>query len=81
MVGIAVIDSGPGIAPEHRDAIFADYFRVVPEGETAGLGLGLAFVKKIVELHRGWIELKSELGVGSGFCLWLPSNIVKDKTQ
>lgn len=80
MVGIAVIDSGPGIALEHRDAIFADYFRVVPEKESSGLGLGLAFVKRIVELHRGWIELKSELGVGSGFYLWLPSNIVKDKT-
>ncbi len=74
MVGIAVIDRGPGIAPEHQDAIFADYFRVVPESEVTGLGLGLAFVKKIVELHRGWIELKSELGVGTGFCLWLPAN-------
>lgn len=78
MVGIAVIDHGPGIAPEHRDAIFADYFRAVPEAATAGLGLGLAFVKQIVELHRGWIELKSELGVGTGFCLWLPGNTGKD---
>jgi signal transduction histidine kinase len=77
MVGIAIIDSGPGIAPEHQDAIFADYYRVVPEGEIAGLGLGLAFVKKIVELHQGWIELKSELGVGTGFRLWLPSNITQ----
>lgn len=81
MVGIAVIDRGPGIAPEHRDAIFADYFRVVPEGEVAGLGLGLAFVKKIVDLHRGWIELKSEAGIGTGFYLWLPGNTYKDASQ
>ncbi|MDD2761124.1 MAG: HAMP domain-containing sensor histidine kinase, partial [Methylomonas sp.] len=74
MVGIAIIDRGPGIAPEHRDAIFADYFRSVPEGRVAGLGLGLAFVKKIVALHRGRIELESELGVGTGFWLWLPGN-------
>lgn len=81
MVGIAVIDSGPGIAPKHRDAIFADYFRIAPKGEVAGLGLGLAFVKKIVDLHCGWIELKSELGVGTGFCLWLPGNTDKDTSQ
>jgi len=81
MVGIAVIDHGPGIAPKHRDAIFADYFRVVPEGEVTGLGLGLAFVKKIADLHRGWIELKSELGIGTGFCLWLPGNTDKDNPQ
>jgi signal transduction histidine kinase len=78
MVGIAVIDSGPGIAPKHRDAIFAEYFRVVPESEVVGLGLGLAFVKKIADLHRGWIELKSEMGIGTGFYLWLPGKTDKD---
>ena len=75
MTGISVIDHGPGIAPEHRDAIFAEYFRAAPDRDTKGLGLGLAFVKRIVELHRGWIELKSNLDEGAGFCLWLPGDM------
>lgn len=72
MIGIAVIDHGELIAPECREAIFADYHRAVPEGQPGGLGLGLGFVKRIVELHRGWIELKSDAREGTGFRLWLP---------
>lgn len=71
MVGIAVIDQGLGIAPEHQQQVFSDYYRVNPESRTQGLGLGLSLVKRIINRHGGHIELTSTLGVGSCFCLWL----------
>lgn len=74
MAGIAVIDRGPGIAPEHREDIFSAYFRSDPDGTAQGLGLGLTFVKKIVGMHHGEIELESEAGKGCRFCIWLPCN-------
>lgn len=72
MAGIAVIDRGPGIPPEHRNDVFAAYFRSDPNGTAEGLGLGLAFVKKIVDMHHGEIELQSDMGKGSRICIWLP---------
>ena len=38
-----------------------------------GSGLGLAVVRQLVELHRGKVEVKSEVGVGATFRVWLPS--------
>lgn len=72
MVALAVTDRGPGIPPEHQEEIFSAYFRSNSEHAAPGLGLGLAFVKKIVEMHHGKIELRSEAGKGSRFCIWLP---------
>jgi signal transduction histidine kinase len=71
-VGMAVIDQGCGIDIKDHQLIFEDYQRVSAESSIAGLGLGLAFVRRIVEKHRGQLELESALGVGSTFCLWLP---------
>ena len=71
-VGIAVTDQGIGIAPRHQEKIFTEYFRVSPEGTTAGTGLGLAMVKEIVNAHNGEIKLKSKLDEGSTFTIWIP---------
>jgi signal transduction histidine kinase len=71
-VGIAVTDQGPGIAPEHQALILEDYYRVRPEGPTQGLGLGLSFVLRIAQMHHGELEVQSQPGQGSSFCLWLP---------
>jgi signal transduction histidine kinase len=71
-VGLCVTDQGKGIAPEHHAAIFQDYFRVEPEGQVRGIGLGLPFVRRIVDLHQGQIELLSNIDEGSRFCIWLP---------
>ena len=79
MVGIAVLDQGPGIPLSHQDAIFADYVRAEPSPGQEGLGLGLAFVKKITELHQGWIELIMDAKQGPGFCLWLPGHREEEK--
>lgn len=72
-VGIAVIDQGMGIGAEHQSAIFENYYRITPEGSVRGMGLGLPFVERIAQMHRGKLEVQSELAQGSTFILWLPT--------
>lgn len=72
MVGISVKDQGIGIAPENHAIIFNEYLQLNSNSQTRGFGLGLAFVKRIVELHQGTVELSSELGIGSEFIAWFP---------
>jgi signal transduction histidine kinase len=71
-VGIAITDQGCGIAPEDQSRIFNEFFRVAPESNVMGMGLGLAIVARIAQAHGGRIELQSQPGQGSCFCLWLP---------
>ncbi len=71
-VGVEIVDQGIGIDPGHHDAIFKEYFRVNENSPIRGIGLGLAFVKKIVELHHGKIEVSSRIGEGTRMVLWLP---------
>lgn len=71
-LGICVTDQGRGIEAQHHQAVFDDYYRVVAESTISGLGLGLAFVKRIVQMHQGEYELKSVVNQGSSFCIWLP---------
>lgn len=71
---MAVTDTGPGIAPEHQEAIFRP-FRRVDDSSTRreiGAGLGLSIVKDLVELMNGNITLISEVGRGSTFTIILP---------
>ncbi len=73
---IAVKDNGIGISEENQKKIFNRFFRVT-EGElhtTKGFGLGLNFVKKIVEEHGGKIDVKSEPGNGSTFIIKIPQH-------
>ena len=72
MTGVAVIDQGCGVATQFHKDIFLEYFRVDPESKVRGVGLGLSFVKRIVSLHSGEIELISDVGQGSSFCVWFP---------
>lgn len=72
-VGVSVKDEGMGITPENQSKIFEEYFRCNTESKTPGIGLGLAFVRQIMDLHHGMIELKSTPGEGSYFCLWFPT--------
>jgi len=74
-----VIDSGIGISDEDQAFIFEE-FRQLDASTTRkynGTGLGLAICKKIAELLRGSLTLKSELGKGSTFSFTIPLNIVK----
>ncbi len=67
---VSVSDSGTGITPEIRKKIFDPFFTTKPQGEGSGLGLGI--VRKIIDKHKGRIELESEIGVGTTFSVYLP---------
>lgn len=66
---LEITDTGPGIPPEHLPYIFEAFYRVREGGR--GLGLGLNIIKEIVELHGGKIEVRSELGKGTVFIVYL----------
>lgn len=72
MTGLRVTDRGEGITPSLQARVFERYFRVRPEGRVSGIGLGLSFVRHIVEQHHGHIDLVSQPGDGSTFTIWLP---------
>jgi len=70
---IAVKDNGIGIAKAHQKKIFERFYRVT-DGElhvNKGFGLGLNFVKKVIDAHHGKIEVNSGLGKGSTFTIKL----------
>jgi len=62
-----VIDQGIGIPPEDMGELFEPFHRGSNVGELKGTGLGLTIVKKSVDLHRGMVEVKSEVGAGTCF--------------
>ncbi len=66
-----VRDHGLGIAPEHREKVFGLFEKL--DGQREGSGIGLAIVKRIVEVHGGRVWVESEgPGHGSTFCFTLP---------
>ncbi len=70
---LEVRDTGSGIDPQHLPHIFDRFYRGDPARSTqAGMGLGLAKVKVIVEAHRGRVNVTSRLGEGSIFRILLP---------
>ena len=71
MLRCRIADQGHGIAPEDLDAIFRP-FRRSRGVEGAGAGLGLAFVRTVVQRHGGTIGVESKLGEGTIFTLRLP---------
>jgi len=67
---LTVHDDGPGMAPGVAARVFEPFFTTKEAGE--GTGLGLAQVYGIVKQHNGFIDLKTELGIGSSFIIYLP---------
>ncbi|MFQ6110979.1 MAG: ATP-binding protein [Nitrospinota bacterium] len=70
-IRVDVSDTGPGIPEEHLNKIFDPFFTTKDVGE--GTGLGLTVSSRIAEAHRGWIEVRSEVGKGSVFSVFLPA--------
>jgi two-component system, NtrC family, sensor kinase len=73
MAEVSVTDTGIGIAPEDREAVFEEFRQVgTAARKVEGTGLGLALSRKFIELHGGRIWLDSEVGVGSTFSFTVP---------
>lgn len=75
---LSVKDRGIGVAKEFHKKIFLNFFRV-PTGNlhnVKGFGIGLSYVKSIVDAHKWKIKLDSELGKGSTFCITIPQHSI-----
>jgi len=76
---IAVRDEGHGIAPELLPHVFEPYQQSEGGAASSGLGLGLAIVRQLVELHGGRVEARSRgLGHGACFTVVLPAIVRAD---
>ena len=80
---IKIKDRGPGVSKSHQNRIFDKFYRVHTGDlhDVKGFGLGLSYVKAIVDAHRGTVEVKSELGKGSEFILFFPRQQAADQTM
>ncbi len=76
-VTITFSDNGPGIPPEHREAIFEPYYTM----KSGGSGLGLAIVKNIVLLHGGSIRAEDNEWGGATFVITLPVGAAGEAPQ
>jgi signal transduction histidine kinase/ActR/RegA family two-component response regulator len=70
-VAMTVSDTGVGIPPEVRSRLFEPFFTT--KGPNKGTGLGLSTVASIVQRHKGFMELKSEVGKGTEFKIFIPA--------
>ena len=72
-ISITVQDTGLGIPDDALPHLFQKFYRVREhEGKASGTGLGLSICKQIVQGHAGRIEVKSKMGVGTSFNIFLP---------
>lgn len=74
-VRLRFIDNGMGISAHDLDAIFRDFHRgsLLERKGKFGYGIGLSFLKKVVEAHDGQVMVESQLNVGSTFILLFPT--------
>lgn len=73
-ISCCVIDQGTGISMDELPHLFEMFRRVQGAGveRKQGIGLGLAFVDAVAKRHSGHVDVESQLGVGSSFCLRIP---------
>ena len=67
---ITVADNGCGIPPENRDKIFIPFFSTKKNGS----GIGLSLSREIVKLHKGRLQIQSQVGEGSAFTVLFPND-------
>lgn len=71
-VSIHVSDTGKGISTEHIQHIFDRFYQIPEKVDRVGTGVGLSLCKELMEVHRGAIEVQSDLGAGSDFKIHFP---------
>ncbi|MDR1274729.1 MAG: response regulator [Odoribacteraceae bacterium] len=75
LVAVSVADTGSGIDKALFETIFRRFYHHDEQGADAGMGIGLALARAIVELHGGTIRVESEVGIGSTFTVELPAGV------
>ena len=69
---LKVEDSGCGIPKDKQAFIFDRFYQI--DSDNLGTGIGLSLIKRLVDLHHGKIEVKSDIGKGSTFSVYFPQN-------
>ncbi|HET92142.1 MAG TPA: PAS domain S-box protein [Chloroflexi bacterium] len=75
---LSIADTGVGMTEEVRAHLFEPFFTTKEEGK--GVGLGLAQVYGIVQLHAGYIDVETEVGQGTAFHIYLPAAAAAEDT-
>jgi signal transduction histidine kinase len=72
-ISVSIQDTGLGIPEDSLPHLFQKFYRVREhEGKVSGTGLGLSICKQIIQGHNGRIEVKSKMGVGTSFTIFIP---------
>ncbi len=69
---ISISDTGHGISKEDQERVFEPFYRTASAANYKGHGIGLSICKRITDIHKGKIVVRSEVGVGSSFVVVLP---------
>jgi signal transduction histidine kinase len=77
-VEIVIEDNGIGIEEPHLEQVFDIFSRLNYEPTAESFGVGLAFCRKVVRLHKGVISAESKVGVGTKFLIVLPISKSKE---
>jgi CheY-like chemotaxis protein len=78
-IKLSVADTGGGIPPEVLSRMFEPFFTT--KGPDQGTGLGLSTVASIVKEHGGFIDVKTTLGEGTDFCVYLPADDMAEEAE
>lgn len=69
---VSIRDTGLGISKEDQERVFEPFYRTASAANFKGHGIGLSICKRIADIHKGKIVVRSEVGVGSNFVVVLP---------
>lgn len=69
---VSIADTGHGISKEDQERVFEPFYRTASAANYKGHGIGLSICKRITDIHKGKIVVRSEVGVGSNFVVVLP---------